>query len=77
VRLETIRLISIEEREICIESQKKIIIGKNGSMLKEIGIQARKEIEKLLGARVFLEIFIKVKTGWSSNVATLKDMGIE
>ncbi|MDT8317138.1 MAG: GTPase Era [bacterium] len=59
------------------ESQKKIIIGKNGSMLKEIGIQARKEIEKLLGARVYLEIFIKIKTGWSSNVATLKDMGIE
>lgn len=59
------------------ESQKKIIIGKNGSMLKEIGIQARKEIEKLLGARVYLEIFIKVKTGWSSNVATLKNMGIE
>ena len=59
------------------ESQKKIIIGKNGSMLKEIGAQARKEIEKLLGARVYLEIFIKVKTGWSSNVATLKNMGIE
>lgn len=59
------------------ESQKKIIIGKNGSMLKEIGVQARKEIEKLLGARVYLEIFIKVKTGWSSNVATLKNMGIE
>ena len=59
------------------ESQKKIIIGKNGSMIKDIGVQARKEIEKLLGARVYLEIFIKVKTGWSSNVATLKNMGIE
>lgn len=59
------------------ESQKKIIIGKNGSMIKDIGVQARKEIEKLLGARVYIDIFIKVKTGWSTNVATLKDMGIE
>ena len=59
------------------DSQKRIIIGKNGSMIKEIGVQARKEIERLLGARVYLEIFVKVKTGWSSNVATLKNMGIE
>ena len=59
------------------DSQKRIIIGKNGSMLKEIGVQARKEIERLLGARVYLEIFVKVKTGWSSNVAMLKNMGIE
>ena len=59
------------------DSQKKIIIGKNGAMIKEIGVQARKEIEKLLGARVYMDIFIKVKSGWSSNVATLKDMGIE
>lgn len=59
------------------DSQKRIIIGKNGSMLKEIGVQARKEIERLLGARVYIDIFVKVKTGWSSNVATLKNMGIE
>ena len=59
------------------DSQKRIIIGKNGNMIKEIGVQARKEIERLLGARVYLEIFVKVKTGWSSNVAMLKNMGIE
>lgn len=59
------------------DSQKRIIIGKNGSMLKEIGVQARKEIERLLGARVYIDIFVKVKTGWSSNIATLKNMGIE
>jgi GTP-binding protein Era len=59
------------------DSQKRIIIGKNGSMIKEIGVQARKEIEQLLGARVYIDIFVKVKTGWSSNVAMLRNLGIE
>jgi GTP-binding protein Era len=59
------------------DSQKKIIIGKNGSIIKEIGVQARKDIERLLGARVYMDIFVKVKSGWSRNVAMLRDLGIE
>ena len=59
------------------DSQKRIIIGKNGSLIKEIGVQARKDIERLLGARVYMDIFVKVKSGWSRNVAMLRDLGIE
>jgi len=59
------------------DSQKRIIIGKKGAMIKEIGSAARKDIEALLGAKVFLEIFVKVKTGWSSSDRMLKDLGME
>jgi GTP-binding protein Era len=46
------------------EGQKAILIGKGGAMLKKIGTAARMEIEKMLGARVFLELFVKVRPGW-------------
>ena len=59
------------------DSQKKIIIGKKGGMIKDIGVAARRDIENLLGAKVFLEIFVKVKTGWSSSDTMLKEFGIE
>ncbi len=49
------------------ESQKTIIIGRNGEMLKRIGQQARKNIEKFLGREVFLEIFVKVRKNWRKN----------
>lgn len=59
------------------DSQKSIILGKKGKMIKEIGITARNDIESLLGAKVFLEIFIKVRSGWSSDNRILKELGIE
>lgn len=46
------------------DGQKAIIIGKQGSMLKEIGTRSRQQIERLLGMKVFLELFVKVRTGW-------------
>ncbi|MGL5459778.1 MAG: GTPase Era, partial [Cetobacterium sp.] len=46
------------------DSQKGIIIGKQGKMLKEIGIEARKEIESLLGIQIYLELWVKVKDDW-------------
>jgi GTPase len=46
------------------DGQKGIIIGKQGSVLKEIGTRARLQIERLLGTKVFLELFVKVRTGW-------------
>lgn len=59
------------------DSQKRIIIGKKGAMMREIGTAARKDIEALLGAKVFLEIFVKVKSGWSSSDRMLKELGID
>lgn len=57
------------------DSQKAIIIGKQGAMLKSIGMSARSEIEKLLHARVFLEIWAKVKKHWRNDPRILKELG--
>jgi len=57
-------------------SQKKIIIGKGASRLKEVGIQARREIEHLLGHRVHLELFVKVEDDWRNKAALLDEMGL-
>jgi GTPase len=58
------------------ESQKGIIIGKGGSMLKTIGSEARKEIEKFLGTHVYLGLFVKVREHWREDAATLEQMGV-
>jgi len=58
------------------ESQKKIVIGKGAARLKEIGIQARQDIESLLGHRVHLELFVKVEKDWRDKVQLLDEMGI-
>ena len=57
-------------------SQKKIIIGKGASRLKEIGIRARKEIENLLGHRVHLELFVKVEEDWRNREQLLDEYGL-
>jgi GTPase len=57
------------------DSQKGIIIGKKGSKLKQIGEEARKEIEQLTGSRVFLELFVRVDKDWSKSDKTLKKFG--
>lgn len=56
-------------------SQKAIVIGKKGEMLKKIGIAAREDIEKLLGARVFLELFVRVQEEWTKKPGALKEFG--
>lgn len=56
-------------------SQKGIIIGKQGSMLKEVGRLARLDIEALLGSRIFLELWVKVKKDWRNHDLVLKDLG--
>ena len=58
------------------DSQKGIVIGKNGALLKEIGTRARLDAEKLLGVKVFLQLWVKVKKGWRDNNRMLKDVGI-
>ncbi|MEY8445126.1 GTPase Era [Enterococcus ratti] len=57
------------------DSQKGIIIGKGGKMLKEIGTKARKEIESLLGEKVFLELWVKVQKDWRDKKVYLQDFG--
>ncbi|WP_202080687.1 GTPase Era [Caldalkalibacillus salinus] len=57
------------------DSQKKIIIGKNGSVLKEVGKRARHDIERLLGNRVYLELWVKVKKDWRNRQHYLKNFG--
>jgi len=58
------------------ESQKAIIIGKRGAMLKNIGTQARLDMEKLFGARVFLELFVRVRKDWTCSERMLQEFGI-
>ena len=58
------------------ESQKGIIIGRGGAMLKAIGSEARLEIEAFLGARVYLGLFVKVREGWREDARTLESMGL-
>jgi GTPase len=57
------------------DSHKGILIGKEGKMLKRIGTLSRQEIEKLLGTKVFLELWIKVKPDWRNSGAMLKTLG--
>lgn len=57
------------------ETQKAILIGENGSMIKRIGTAARKDIEKFIGQKVFLELFVKVKPKWRENEMQLKEYG--
>ena len=56
-------------------SQKGIIIGKNGKMLKEIGAEARADIEKLLGQGIYLNLWVKVKDDWRKKKPFLKELG--
>lgn len=58
------------------DGQKAIVIGKGGTMLKKVGTQAREEIEEMLGSKVFLEIFVKVKTDWRQNTRLLHEFEI-
>jgi len=56
------------------EGQKAILIGKGGHKLKEIGTSARLELESLLGRKVFLQLFVKVKPGWRESAAFVEDL---
>ncbi|MEI8111254.1 MAG: GTPase Era [Chitinophagia bacterium] len=57
------------------ESQKAIVLGDKGSMIKQLGMMARKDIEAFIGSKVFLELFIKVRPKWRDNDLHLKEYG--
>lgn len=58
-------------------SHKAIIIGRQGSMLKLIGTQARRELTGILGSSIFLELWVKVKEGWRDSPAAMRDLGYD
>ena len=58
-------------------NQKSIVIGKDGEKLKMIGTQARKDMERLFGSKVFLELWVRVRSGWADDERVLKRMGYE
>ena len=58
-------------------SQKKIIVGKSGSNIKRVGIEARRDIESMVEKKIMLKLWVKVKSGWSDNQRILKSFGFD
>jgi GTP-binding protein Era len=69
--------IAILQAQVWVDkpSHKAIVIGKNGQRLKQIGIEARKQLERFLGKQVHLELRVKVRSGWADNQAALNALG--
>ena len=59
------------------DSQKPIIIGKNGQAIKQLGIKSRMEIEEFIGTKVYLELYVKVAKNWRNDVNKLRRFGYE
>ncbi len=59
------------------DSHKRILVGKRGQMVRELGQDARREIERFLGTRVFLELFVRVDENWSQSERMLRELGYE
>lgn len=59
------------------DSQKGIVVGSQGSMIKKIGTQARRDLEGMLGVKVFLSLLVRVERNWSRSVQAMKKMGYE
>ena len=66
-----IRAVILVERE----SQKEIVIGRGGAILKQVGSEARRDLEDLVESKVFLELFVKTSSNWREDYGTLEDMG--
>ena len=58
------------------ESQKPIVVGRGGAMIKQIGTAARAELERFFGARVYLDLHVKVKSEWRDDERVLNEMGL-
>ena len=77
-----VELVELSERRVEAiilvetESQKRIVVGAGGALIKEIGMRARQEIEALLGNQIFLELRVKVREGWRQRPDELRRLGI-
>ena len=69
--LVVIQAVILVEREM----HKRMVVGKGGAMIRRVGQEARHEIEGLLGVRVFLELFVRVQSGWTGSDRSLRDFG--
>jgi GTP-binding protein Era len=58
------------------ESQKGIVIGKKGQLLKQVGIDARKDLERFFDRQIYLELRVKVTAGWRDDETALKQFGV-
>lgn len=58
-------------------SHKPIVVGRSGAMLKRIGSEARADLERFFGARVFLDLHVRVREGWRENPRALRDLGLQ
>ena len=77
-RSETRNLVEIHAKiHVERDSQKGIIIGKGGAKLKEIGQAARRDIQRLLQAKVYLKLFVRVQKNWSRDTRALRRFGYE
>ena len=65
------------KREVERNGQKRIVIGHDGQKLKLIGQEARKDIERLLDAKVMLHLWVKVRKGWTNNTGMMRRLGYE
>lgn len=73
---ENSEIVDIEATIVCErDSHKRIIIGKNGQMIKNIGTNARRDIERLLGSKIYLSLWVKVKKNWRDSEFLLKNYG--
>ena len=78
-KFETTRLLRRIHAVIVVDRQahKGIVIGKAGEMLKRIATEARQDMEKLFGGKVFLEVFVRVRSGWNNDERLLRNLGYE
>ncbi len=78
-KIEEKKNVEVIKATIIVEksTQKGMIIGKGGEAIKRIGLNARKKIEKLSDKKIYLELFVSVKKGWSKNKTSLKELGYD
>ncbi len=80
LKIEQVRdnLMEIHANIVCEkQSHKPIIIGKRGSMIKKLGTEARKDIEKLFASKVNLQLWVRIKPMWRDNISLMKDYGYD
>jgi GTP-binding protein Era len=71
-------IVDVEAALLCErEGHKGIIIGRGGGMLRRIGTEARRDLEKLLGAKVYLKLFVRVEENWRDSVRVMKELGYQ